>query len=125
MRPRWLLLRKDLLVLRRSPLLLGVLIAYPLVIALLIGLTAGYANAKPRVAFVDEDGIPHRLTVARRARFDIDDADRRRREERRARPHVGGRRPAQQLASGRVVAVITVPQGFVADLERARRRART
>ena len=52
MRPAWLILRKDLLVLRRSPVLLGVLIAYPLVIALLIGLTAAYANAKPRVAFV-------------------------------------------------------------------------
>ena len=50
MRPAWLVLRKDLLVLRRSPALLGVLIAYPLVIALLIGLTAAYANAKPRVA---------------------------------------------------------------------------
>jgi len=33
-----LILRKDLLVLRRSPLLLGVLIAYPLVIALLMPL---------------------------------------------------------------------------------------
>ena len=33
-------------------------------IALLIGLTAAYANAKPRVAFVDQDGIPHRVTVA-------------------------------------------------------------
>ena len=50
MRAPLLILRKDLLVLWRSPLLLGVLIAYPLVIALLIGLTAAYANAKPRVA---------------------------------------------------------------------------
>ena len=55
MRHVLLILRKDLLVLRRSPLLLGVLIAYPLVIALLIGLTAAYANAKPRVAVVGLD----------------------------------------------------------------------
>ena len=55
-----LLLRKDLLVLRRSPLLLGVLLAYPLVIALLVGLVAGYASSKPRVAFVDEDNLPDR-----------------------------------------------------------------
>src|SRR5262249_6933668 len=34
----WLLLRKDLLVLRRSPVLLGALLAYPIVIALLVGL---------------------------------------------------------------------------------------
>ena len=52
----FLILRKDLLVLRRSPVLLTVLIAYPIVIALLIGLTAAYANAKPRVALVDLDG---------------------------------------------------------------------
>ena len=64
MRAPLLILRKDLLVLRRSPALLGVLIAYPLVIALLIGLTAAYANAKPRVALVDLDGIPHQVTVA-------------------------------------------------------------
>ena len=54
----WLLLRKDLTVLRRSPLLLGALLAYPIVIALLVGLVAGYASSKPRVAFVDEDGVP-------------------------------------------------------------------
>ena len=59
-----LILRKDLLVLRRSPVLLGVLIAYPLVIALLIGLTAAYANAKPRVALVDRDHLPAKVTVA-------------------------------------------------------------
>ena len=53
-----LLLRKDLTVLRRSPLLLGALLAYPVVIALLVGLVAGYASAKPRVAFVDEDNVP-------------------------------------------------------------------
>ncbi len=110
-----LILRKDLLVLRRSPLLLGVLIAYPLVIALLIGLTAAYANAKPRVALVDLDGIPPRVTVAGRTfdvdalihevarnvelvRMDEDDAER-------------------QLAGGRVAAVITVPVGFVAELK--------
>src|SRR5204863_7062579 len=38
----WLVLRKDALVLRRSPLLFGILIAYPVAIALLIGLVAGY-----------------------------------------------------------------------------------
>jgi hypothetical protein len=36
MRAVRLLLRKDLVVLRRSPLLLGALLAYPIVIALLV-----------------------------------------------------------------------------------------
>ena len=45
MRRTALLLRKDLRVLRRSPLLLAVLVSYPLLIALLLALVAGYANA--------------------------------------------------------------------------------
>ena len=56
-----LLLGKDLRVLRRSPLLLGVLVAYPLLIAVLVVLVAQYANAKPRVAFVDLDGLPEEV----------------------------------------------------------------
>ncbi len=50
---RWLL-RKDLLILRRSRLLVGVLVVYPIAIALLIGLAISRAPGKPRVAIVDE-----------------------------------------------------------------------
>ena len=109
-----LLLRKDLLILRRSPLLAGILIAYPLAIAVLVGLVASYGSAKPRVAFVDEDNLPatvvlggHRFHVDRTirevsknvklVRLDHDEAER-------------------QLRDGRVVAVVTVPPGFVATL---------
>ena len=63
MRAVALLLGKDLRTLRRTPVLLGVLLAYPLVIAALVGLVAGYSSSKPRVAFVDEDGLPARLVV--------------------------------------------------------------
>ena len=52
------LLRKDLLVLRRSPALLGVLVAYPLLVALLVNVVAGYGSSRPRVAYVDLDGVP-------------------------------------------------------------------
>jgi ABC-2 type transport system permease protein len=41
-----LLLRKDVLVLRRSPLLVGILIAYPAALAVLAGLAATYASSK-------------------------------------------------------------------------------
>jgi ABC-2 family transporter protein len=50
---RWLLL-KDLLILRRSRLLMGVLVVYPVAIALLIGLAISRSPGKPRVAIVDE-----------------------------------------------------------------------
>lgn len=49
---RWLLI-KDLQILRRSPLLSGLLIVYPIVIALLIGLALSRAPSKPRVAIVN------------------------------------------------------------------------
>ncbi|HZE29425.1 MAG TPA: hypothetical protein VE055_04960, partial [Gaiellaceae bacterium] len=65
-----LLLRKDVLVLRRSPLLLGILIAYPLTIALLVGLVASYGSSKPRVAFVDEDNLPASVVLGGQ-RFDV------------------------------------------------------
>jgi ABC-type Na+ efflux pump permease subunit len=114
MRPIRLLLGKDLTVLRRSPLLLGALVAYPIVIALLVGLVAGYASSKPRVAFVDEDGIPpvvvvgghgfhiqavidqvaHEVTLVR---MSPEEADR-------------------ELASGKIAASITVPPGFLSEL---------
>ena len=53
-----LVLGKDLRVLRRSPLLLSLLVAYPLLVAALVGLVAGYGSSKPRVALVDEDHLP-------------------------------------------------------------------
>ena len=65
-----LLLRKDVLVLRRSPLLLGILLAYPLAIAVLVGLVASYASSKPRVAFV-EDNLPPTVIVGGK-RFHVD-----------------------------------------------------
>jgi ABC-2 type transport system permease protein len=110
-----LVLRKDLRTLLRTPVLLVVLLAYPVMIALLLGLVAGYANAKPRVALVDEDGLPAHIVVGRHdfnvaatieevshnvtlVRLDPDEARR-------------------QLADGKIVAVLTVPPGFVATLQ--------
>jgi len=49
---RWLLL-KDLQILRRSPLLVGLLVVYPVLIAVLIGFALSKGPDKPRVAFVN------------------------------------------------------------------------
>ena len=49
---RWLLL-KDLRILRRSPLLLALLVAYPVLVALLVGVGLSSGPSKPRVAFVN------------------------------------------------------------------------
>jgi ABC-2 type transport system permease protein len=48
------MLRKDLLILGRSRLLVALLIAYPVSIALLIGFALSRSPARPRVAIVDE-----------------------------------------------------------------------
>src|SRR5438270_5347536 len=47
-------LRKDLLILARSRLLVALLIAYPVAIALLIGFAISRSPSRPRVAIVDE-----------------------------------------------------------------------
>jgi ABC-type multidrug transport system permease subunit len=49
-----LLLVKDLLILRRSRLLVALLVVYPVAIALLIGLAISRSPSRPRVAIVDE-----------------------------------------------------------------------
>jgi ABC-2 type transport system permease protein len=50
---RWLLV-KDLQILKRSPLLVGVLVVYPIAIALMIGFALSSPPGKPRVAFYNE-----------------------------------------------------------------------
>lgn len=50
---RWLLL-KDLQILRRSPLLVALLIAYPIVVSVLIGLALSRGPDKPKVAIVNQ-----------------------------------------------------------------------
>jgi hypothetical protein len=110
----WLIFRKDVRVLRRSPFLLGVLIAYPLVIALLVGLVAGYSSSKPRVALVDLDHLPPRITVGGKT-FDVQKTiDEVSRNVRLVR--LPQREAERELADGRVVAVLIVPRGFVSDL---------
>lgn len=49
---RWLLL-KDLQILRRSPLLVALLVLYPLLVALLVGSALSSGPSKPRVAFAN------------------------------------------------------------------------
>jgi ABC-type multidrug transport system permease subunit len=49
---RWLLL-KDLQILRRSPLLVALLVLYPLIVALLVGLALSSGPSKPKVAFAN------------------------------------------------------------------------
>ena len=109
-----LLLQKDLRVLRRSPVLLAAAVGYPLVVAVLVALVGAYAGTKPRVALVDEAGLPPSLQLGGRT-FQIKSAlDRAGREVHIVR--LTNREAKHQLDTGRVVAIVRVPHGFVADL---------
>jgi ABC-2 type transport system permease protein len=110
-----LLTRKDVISLRRAPLVVVLLACYPLMIAGLVGLVAGYANARPRVAVVDLDHIPPKTKIAghtyhiKRA---IDDV------AKNVRISWMSKSAAEQaLRTGSVVGVITIPRGFLADLK--------
>lgn len=50
---RWLLL-KDLQILRRSPLVVALLVAYPIALGVLIGFALSGDNSRPRVAFLNQ-----------------------------------------------------------------------
>jgi ABC-2 type transport system permease protein len=62
---RWLLL-KDLQILRRSPLQAVLLVAYPVLIAILVGFAISPDSSKPRVAFLNEVPPGTRVTVGER-----------------------------------------------------------
>lgn len=62
---RWLLL-KDLQLLRRSPLQAFLLVAYPVLIAVLVGFAISRAPEKPRVAFLNDVPTDARVTVGTR-----------------------------------------------------------
>jgi hypothetical protein len=55
---RWLLV-KDLQILRRSPLLIALLIVYPIAIALMIGFALSSPPGKPKVALLDQVPAGH------------------------------------------------------------------
>jgi ABC-type multidrug transport system permease subunit len=59
---RWLLL-KDLQILRRSPLQAILLVAYPVLIAVLVGFAISGGPSKPRVAFLNEVPAGSRVSV--------------------------------------------------------------
>ncbi len=59
---RWLLL-KDLQILRRSPLQAVLLVAYPILIAVLVGFAISRGPEKPRVAFLNEVPAGSRVSV--------------------------------------------------------------
>jgi ABC-2 type transport system permease protein len=108
---RWLLL-KDLQILRRSPLQAVLLVAYPVLIAVLVGFAISGSPAKPRVAFLNEVPTDATVSVGSRELPKIGVSDRI--CERVECVHVKNRAEAEdEVRSGDVLAALILPADLV------------
>jgi len=115
---RWLLV-KDLQILRRSPLLVALLVLYPIVIAALVGFAVTSGPGKPKVAFLNE--VPKESNVVDLGGQKVD-------VSKEASPlfeaidpvPVRSRQEAlQKVKDGEVLAALIVPQDVTAKLQSA------
>jgi ABC-type transport system involved in cytochrome c biogenesis permease component len=109
------LLAKDLLILRRSRLLVGVLIVYPIVIALLIGLAISRSPGKPKVAIVDQTPPGQTVSVGNR-RVPLDAYAQQIFSQ--VQPvHAASRSQAlKKIEAGEVLAAVVIPANIAARL---------
>jgi len=113
---RWLLL-KDLQILRRSPLLVSLLVLYPIVIAVLIGFAISRGPDKPRVAFLNE--VPPAASVLDLNGQKIDVSKYGQQVFSRIDPvHVSSEKEAiAKVKSGAVLAALIIPADLTQKLE--------
>ncbi|WP_187369224.1 ABC transporter permease [Baekduia soli] len=111
------LLLKDLRILRRSPLLVTLLVAYPVLIAVLIGLALSKGPGKPRVAVLNE--LPPSSGQVSVGGTKVDPRDYARRLFQSIDPvTVHSRAEARRkVADGDVLAAIIVPRDLVQRLQ--------
>jgi hypothetical protein len=111
---RWLLY-KDLLILRRSRLLVAVLVVYPVAIALLIGLAISRSPSRPRVAIVDE--TPPGQTIVLGGQRVVVSQYAERLFSQVQSVHVGSRAQAlEKVTSAAVLAAVVIPPDIAVRL---------
>src|SRR6201995_2869284 len=108
---RWLLL-KDLQILRRSPLQAVLLVAYPVLIAVLVGLAVSRGPEKPRVALLNEVPANARVSLSGKK---LPSANVQRRIRGKVEcVHVHSRDEAEKkVESGDVLAALILPEDLV------------
>jgi hypothetical protein len=109
------LLVKDLLILRRSRLLVGVLIVYPVAIALLIGLAISRAPGKPKVAIVDETP-PGQTVKIGSERVRVSEYAEQLFSQVQPKRVATRSQAVGELKSGKVLAAVVIPPNIVARL---------
>jgi hypothetical protein len=112
------LLLKDLRILKRSPLLVGLLVVYPILIAVLIGLALSKGPDKPRVAILNE--LPNSGQQVQVAGTSVDPRDYARKLFASIDPvTVHSRAEAvRKVEDGDVLAAIVVPRDLIERLQR-------
>lgn len=115
MRAFALLLRKDVRLLRRAPALLLVLVVYPVLVALLVTLALQSNDRRPAIAVVVQDTSGRTVAVGDE-RLGIDDYVARLSEDVNVR-RLDAAAAKDALDAGRVTAVLTIPEGFISDLQ--------
>ncbi len=111
---RWLL-GKDVLILRRSRLLLGLLVIYPIAIALLIGFAISRSPAKPRVAIVDETPAGETIRVGNR-HVSVSEYAKQVFSRVDAVPAASREQAVAQIKSGQVLAAVVIPSDIAARI---------
>jgi len=109
------LLGKDLRLLRRAPILLVVLIGYPLLVATLVTLALQGGERKPSVAFVNLDTSGRTVHVGDRF-LSVDDYVNRLKEDVDLK-RLSSTQAMDALDSGKVSAILTIPPSFITDLQ--------
>jgi ABC-2 type transport system permease protein len=109
------LLAKDLLILRRSRLLVALLVIYPIAIALLIGLAISRSPGKPKVAVVDETPPGQTVSVGNR-RVSVDAYAQQIFSQVQSERVATRSQAVQKIESGEVLAAVVIPPNIAARL---------
>jgi ABC-type multidrug transport system permease subunit len=117
------LLRKDLLILRRSRLTVALLVIYPVAIALLIGLALSRGPAKPRVAIVDETTPGAKVEVGGRS-VEVGQYAEGLFSQVQGIPTATRKQAIAKIKSGDVLAAVVIPRDLAARLSSAITQAR-
>jgi len=117
------LLRKDLLILRRSRVLLALLVLYPVAIALLLGFAISRSPARPRVAIVDQTAPGETVRVGRQ-RIAVGAYLRELFDQVQAVPAASRAQALADVDSGDAVAAVVIPADLAARLASNESQAR-
>jgi ABC-type multidrug transport system permease subunit len=113
---RWLLV-KDLRILRRSPLLVSLLVLYPIVIAVLIGFALSRGPDKPEVAFYNGLAGTPAIVELGGERIDLTEEGSRLFEEIDPVPVESREEAIQKVRDGDVLGALIIPEDLASNLQ--------